>query len=427
MNSSKAPEHKAGWFNLGGPGWFSDVLTLDLSLHTDRVTMAADGVFGLVDEYKLFLAHETLNGTVTVVPPPRCSIWAKEIEVRLVGTISFLESLRDVELCSVPVKVGGAQYISEAQSLDFSIPLDQLSLMDSYDGEACSVRYEVVVTVDRPWYTFAVIDCEPIQIENVEGAVNAMKEMAGAAATAAAAGGEAKAGGGEAKDTDDDSVAVAGGVLAKAAAAADEKPMEPLGIDDFGGVCRFDYKKTHYHLGETIEGSVDLQSVGTPVHKISLVVLRIELAEGDLSEMPIGEQVIFDATKDKLDVAAAAAGGGDGGDGEAKVAGGAAVGGDDHGEDGEDQPPAVGGPTVAKAKEPITSPCAVSFELPLSECEVTPDYTFRLLADKTDPDIDDDTPGFSVSYFLRCILYTAQVGDEEEEEEEEEAEDAMIV
>jgi hypothetical protein len=263
------------------------VFTVDMVLHTDRKTRAVDGIIGVMDDYKLFLAHENLSGTVTVTPPEGRTVWYEGVDVQFAGSICFYESLRDVPLCSHTVKVGkeGGCYLSEPKDFDFSIPLETLTIMDSYDGEAVSVRYEVVCTVRRPWYTFHVIRVEPIMVENLEGAVvpmGAMQQGAGAAGVGAGAG-EEKGGG------------AAGGVVsAVVTAIKGEQGAAVMRIDDFGGTCVFDCVKTNYGLDETIKGELRFESVTSPVHKVTLLVLRIELAEGDLNETAVGEQVVFD-------------------------------------------------------------------------------------------------------------------------------------
>ncbi|GBG29235.1 Hypothetical Protein FCC1311_054572 [Hondaea fermentalgiana] len=94
------------------------------------------------------------------------------IKVLLDSTVSFFESLTSTDSELIEVKLCEAGNISEETTFKFELDLSELpqDFLDSYDGEMFSVRHSLLVTVERPWYTFDVMRSMTVAIHSLSPA-----------------------------------------------------------------------------------------------------------------------------------------------------------------------------------------------------------------------------------------------------------------
>ena len=184
--------------NLGGPGWFSDVFDVAVAFDSEVRVNSTGAVFR--EEAAVFDPDGSISGTITLTPPPGCSVAHRGVSLRIDSYISFYATFRTAELptrTAHEVRVAPAATLSAPTVLRFSLDLaghtdresradgggsggmDEdgtviegrgdglLQLFDSYGGESCSLRHSLTVTVARPFYTFDVIACEPICIQRL--------------------------------------------------------------------------------------------------------------------------------------------------------------------------------------------------------------------------------------------------------------------
>jgi len=298
---------------LGGPGWFHDVVDLEVTLNCDRKIPMRNYLF--IDECKLFESKEKITGTIKLKPPSGSNVWHYGLKLRLDQSISFYESFRSVELPSVEIDLEGEGYLSGEKEIPFSIDLSQNTFSDTYSGENFALRHVLVTTLNRPWYTFDVADYQNIAIQNV-GPLPSEE-------------------GGKEFEVPP--------LVNELGEVVEEAPPKShvLDIGDCGGTCKLDYGAWNFTLEDVIEGKIIFSKLDEPITTIDLLLMKIEQGDDESNESIVHELSLL-APKFAAEDAA-------------KIE-----------ETDIDVPKAVG--------EPITGETEIPVKLELKELDITPTY-----------------------------------------------------
>eukprot|EP01029_Cantina_marsupialis_P009212 TRINITY_DN2153_c0_g2_i1.p1 TRINITY_DN2153_c0_g2~~TRINITY_DN2153_c0_g2_i1.p1 ORF type:complete len:463 (-),score=175.63 TRINITY_DN2153_c0_g2_i1:89-1477(-) len=142
--------------NLGGPGWFEDVLNVEIKVVTDRELTASteDGT----NKIPLVVLGQDnkISGTLKISAPEKHSVYQYGVVAKFQTTISFYETLRTVEMSEYATTVLEEGYVNGSMEVPFTLDLSGRTIPETYDGESVSLRHLIVFDVNRPWYTFNV-------------------------------------------------------------------------------------------------------------------------------------------------------------------------------------------------------------------------------------------------------------------------------
>jgi hypothetical protein len=263
--TNKTTQKPEPWFNLGGPGYFSDVFDIDIFLDSNKKVISKGFLFE--QQIQVFRSDEKITGKITVTAPPRCTVYHNGIRIDLESSIQFYESLNSVALFpSEPntsgVEITPAGYISNSADFKFELDLAKikyrdLPVMESYDGQKFDVRHSILITIARPWYTFNVTRVQAIAIQTISPA----------------------------PPTDDQAHVVPTqlGVVSR----------EPkIVVDDCGGTCTLTYARSHWNIGDTLMASMEFSELLKPITVVKLILYKIEVADGDTEEKTVKELTV---------------------------------------------------------------------------------------------------------------------------------------
>jgi len=132
----------------------------------------------------MYEATGTIMGQIKVESNcPGWSVAADKIEVALEEYVCLSDPYVTNDVCSlsVPVTIEPTNIVGEMLfnfEMDISqtrckIPLkvkDPMALSDDYIGVQFGIKHAIVVTIDRPWYTFPVVSYTPVAIYSSEPA-----------------------------------------------------------------------------------------------------------------------------------------------------------------------------------------------------------------------------------------------------------------
>lgn len=230
--------------NLGGPGWFSDVFTLEASYDT-KLQGTVTGLL-TTEQAPLFDGHGIIRGKLKVSAPSGHKVFQSGISVRMDASVSFYDTLRTLELSSVEKEIFGEGYMEGDKEIPFELDLSEHVMNDTFSGYSFSLRHVLCFTLKRPWYTFDVMMLDSVVIQNVV-----------------------------------ESLTITNG------------PGHVLEVPDCGGMCRFDYGKEAFHLGEMIAGTVEFSGLTRPIVLVDVLVLRIESGDEDNCEVVVAEHCVL--------------------------------------------------------------------------------------------------------------------------------------
>eukprot|EP00612_Vaucheria_litorea_P007213 CAMPEP_0171476924 /NCGR_PEP_ID=MMETSP0946-20130122/3883_1 /TAXON_ID=109269 /ORGANISM="Vaucheria litorea, Strain CCMP2940" /LENGTH=492 /DNA_ID=CAMNT_0012007285 /DNA_START=38 /DNA_END=1516 /DNA_ORIENTATION=- len=255
--------------NIGGPGWFNDVF--DLSLEFDTALRFKDTpTLSLVPptSYKRWVplidAHGPIKGKVTLHPPPGRTVWTYGIKVAVEEHLLLLESAGSELLCSATIDVAPGQYIEETKSFPFTLPLESLDrdnssvvgLRESYVGDMLALRHQMVVKIQRPWYTFNVISQVPIFVQRVipppspqHGPIGPNNEEGG--------------------------------------------PNTVVVIPDCNGRAELSLESDGLDVEGVIKGAMTYVNLNTPISGAHIVIIRTETIGGNMFESVVGEHTFL--------------------------------------------------------------------------------------------------------------------------------------
>ena len=266
-------------FNFGGPGWFHDVVELELVLDGDAVTREPDDFFlapysegGEVAVYK---TSGAITGTLRLTAPPRRRVWVSSVAVRLQQCAVTLEEWETTELRALEVVVAGTErglYVSERVELPFKIELGALEpdgrgWHETYVGSLYSMRHWLDLTVRRPWFTYAVERRYPVYLQRVDPAPAPTAPLAD----------------GDAAPHDEPTVR-------RNRDLAPERPKHVLPLIDVRAEsCELDYGRTNIDLSGALEGEltferVDEAAAGGGIVSVQLEIIKLELGNADADE-----------------------------------------------------------------------------------------------------------------------------------------------
>lgn len=251
---------QGGWINLGGPGWFHDVVDVQVSLNCDRKIPMRNYLF--IDDCMLFDSKDKITGSIKVKSPNNGSIWHYGLKIRLDQSISFYESFRSVELPSVEIDLEKEGYLGGEKEIPFEIDLSKHTFSETYSGENFSLRHVLVTTLIRPWYTFDVTDYQNIAIQNVAP------------------------------------VPAEGGVefevpplVNELGEVVEDAPPKShvMEITDCGGSASLDYGRWNFYLEDAVQGTIVFQGLTEPITTIDLLLMKIEQGDDESNESIVHE------------------------------------------------------------------------------------------------------------------------------------------
>lgn len=301
---------QGGWVNLGGPGWFHDVVDLEVTLNCDRKIPMRNYLF--IDECKLFESKDKITGTIKIKGG---KIWHYGLKLRLDQSISFYESFRSVELPSIEIDLESEGYLTEDKEIPFSIDLSKNVFSDTYSGENFALRHVLVTTLTRPWYTFDVSDYQNIAIQNV----------------------------GPLPSEEGGQEFVVPPLVNEMGEIVEEAPPKShvLDIGDCGGAAKLDYGGWNFTLEDVIDGTIVFSGLTESITTIDVLLMKIEQGDDESNESIVHELSVL-APKFAAEDAA-------------KIE-----------ESDVDVPKAVG--------EPITGDVQIPVKLELKDLDITPTY-----------------------------------------------------
>ncbi|CAN0434611.1 unnamed protein product [Pylaiella littoralis] len=251
--------------NLGGPGWFNDIFKISVELDADRtwvdtlsLSLVPRNVFRR--HCPLLDTRDNITGTVTVEAPTSKSVWLQSV------TVTFEEHLMTLDsddtgmlMGALESKVAAGQFIKDKTVFHFSLDLTLLDghrrwpVRETYVGDLMALRHRLVVSAQRPWYTFNVYSQIPLAMECLSSAPD---EDAGQ---------ENEEGG----------------------------PNHVLVISDCNGRCEFDFGVDSFNLGDVLHGIVRFTDVTSLIAAAHVLVLRAEFLYGEASEVLVAEHTLL--------------------------------------------------------------------------------------------------------------------------------------
>jgi len=248
-----------GLFNFGGPGWFADVFNVEIVLDKLREIDDPGDPFVLpwnswTGKCCLFLVNEVISGKIIVNSPPHRSVWHGGITVRVEEYLMGPETYGATESCALEILVLEPGYIKGETVVPFSLDLAQLEgavWNEWYSGKLLSLRHLLIVTIERPWYTFDVSRQIVLGLQKVEPAPSTSQ-------------GETTEG----------------------------VPSHVLNVLDCGGQCSFAYHIDSYNLGGDITGEIQLANLSVPVISLRILLIKVEFADGDVYESVLLEHTV---------------------------------------------------------------------------------------------------------------------------------------
>mmetsp|Transcript_22644 Transcript_22644/g.29389 ORF Transcript_22644/g.29389 Transcript_22644/m.29389 type:complete len:371 (+) Transcript_22644:225-1337(+) len=247
-------------FNFGGPGWFADVFELEIELDKNAEIDDPGDPFILpwntwTGKCVLFETTDTITGKLKVSAPPNRKVWHSVITVRLEEYLVGPESYGASESCALEVEVKEPGYLQGETEIPFELKLEDIegaTWNEWYTGKLLSLRHLLVVTIERPWYTFDVSRQLVVGLQKIDPAPQVSQ--------------------GESVD----------GVL-----------PHVIQVLDCGGVCNMDYHIDSYNLGSHLKGTIQLSSLTNPVVSLRILLLKVEFADGDVFESILLEHTVI--------------------------------------------------------------------------------------------------------------------------------------
>lgn len=169
--------------NLGGPGWIKDILDVSIELDGNQQLVRDNGAQYTVPNEShngraaLFSTKSVIKGTVILTAPPDCSIFTQQVNIKLNEYVTFLDPYVTNELqdASTSTNISNEEcYIVGKKSFPFEIDLENITsavtdisgeprpFVDDYIGGSYGIKHALIVTVERPFYTFPVVHHLPI-------------------------------------------------------------------------------------------------------------------------------------------------------------------------------------------------------------------------------------------------------------------------
>mmetsp|Transcript_16459 Transcript_16459/g.18615 ORF Transcript_16459/g.18615 Transcript_16459/m.18615 type:complete len:369 (+) Transcript_16459:216-1322(+) len=244
-------------------GWFEDIFELKIEVESDHMTKRHTLL--VQDECPLFDSSKKITGKVVVKPPEGSSVWQWGTKLEFEGVISFFETLNTSSVVRKEIDIGKEGYISEETEYEFSIDLaefKEVALLDSYNGDLFSIGYNLIATIQRPWYTFDVMKVSWIALQSVNPA----------------------------PEGPDDQGTLGGKMLE----SGPEAPIRrEITINDYVHQCQFKYDRVSYNIGSTLKGELSFKTAKScPITSAALVFYRIEKGDGAENEVILKEKPI---------------------------------------------------------------------------------------------------------------------------------------
>eukprot|EP00752_Nemacystus_decipiens_P002150 g2049.t1 len=258
--------------NLGGPGWFNDVFKVSVEVDTDRTWV--DSLSLSLVPRNVFRRHcplldtsKNITGVVTVQAPTSKSVWLSGVTVTFEEHLMTVDSDTGELVGALEAQVATGQFIKDKAVFNFNLDLGLLDnhrrwpVRETYVGDLMALRHRLLVSAQRPWYTFNVYSQIPLAMECLSRAPD---EDAG-------------------QDNEE------GG------------PNHVLIISDCNGRCDFDFGVDSFNLGDVLRGIVRFTDVTSPIVAAHVMLLRAEFMYGEASEVLVAEHSILGERRDEED------------------------------------------------------------------------------------------------------------------------------
>ena len=162
------------------PGWFEDICDIQLFFSADLevpVTpytgknLAAgpdeDNV-QLFYRQALFSSGAIVQGFARIRAPPGSTVRHEGISARLESNFLAMGDIATRELLGDNQELVPPGYVSGTVDVPFRFDCTSVApLYEHYEGGLFSIRHAVIVTLARPWYTFAVTASAPFAVQRV--------------------------------------------------------------------------------------------------------------------------------------------------------------------------------------------------------------------------------------------------------------------
>mmetsp|Transcript_14234 Transcript_14234/g.23260 ORF Transcript_14234/g.23260 Transcript_14234/m.23260 type:complete len:332 (+) Transcript_14234:976-1971(+) len=258
--------------NLGGPGWISDVFSLDIIVNQERTISCHSLLFQ--EKCPLVSSLETFTGYLKIVPPEGCTVRHNGIGLQFEWSLSFFETLSTTEHTVVELNLAEPGYIGEETLIPFEIDMAELAskYVETYDGEMFCVRHSLLAKVARPWWTFDVISSLSLAVHKINAAPLVEDHI-----------------------VDDDTVPGSPAVC-----------EHRLRVKDVNQGLYMKYERSCLNIGETFKGVAYLGSSegvddAMRINRLQVAIYKIESGEGDSNEAVLHVQDIDLTKRDFID------------------------------------------------------------------------------------------------------------------------------
>ncbi|KAH8098229.1 hypothetical protein JL720_1161 [Aureococcus anophagefferens] len=254
-------------FNFGGPGWFHDVVEMEMHLDTDNVIRHPEdpylmpySEYGECATYKI---DDKITGVVSITSPPDAQVWITEVLVNVEQFAQFQRSVDGYQLayreCVIPGTENGL-LVAGTVELPF-----ELDLKDVYP-HGCL----------RPTYTGVALLHPPARRGDGEAALVRLR-LRGAPPRAPPA--DMRGAQGEPRQAQ----------RPRAGHAA----AHVLPLTDLNGECVLDYKTNCFNVEGRLSGLVSFRKLATPVKFVKIELIKVEWSQQESMDTAIWTNVLF--------------------------------------------------------------------------------------------------------------------------------------
>ncbi len=163
-----------------GPGWFEDIFDVQIFYDADLVAPAMpytgkdlalpqDGdITTLYHNQALFSSGAVVRGFARIRAPTGRTIQYGGIGARLESNFLAMGDITTRELHSEEKDLLPAGCITGTVDVPFAFESTAMSpLQEYYEGSLFSIRHNVQITIERPWFTFAVTAGAPFAVQKI--------------------------------------------------------------------------------------------------------------------------------------------------------------------------------------------------------------------------------------------------------------------
>lgn len=250
-------------FNLGGPGWFADVLNITIDLQGPRIEEDGESYIIPWHPYKgsviMCDVASKISGRVIITAPAPHKIWHYGVKVQIEEYAHFTDPFVSTDYITYEEKIANEGYIVGSTEFNFEIDLLKSNACwhESYNGKSFGLKHTLTVTVQRPWYTFNCVTYEPIRMYKIQPPPESF-------------------------------------------AANNEEPHHLIPITDCGGEVMLDIFSPHIEIRGTLRAKLYFKGLPSPLMMAQIVLLRGEYVDNEVTEGIVFVHTVFGAGSSAL-------------------------------------------------------------------------------------------------------------------------------